>query len=357
MGGKVRQVLADGEHSERMKRRESFLLRFPDASGTDGHEKFQMRCITALIEYYGNSEDYLADYMDICDMLGQGYREEAFHLGFQNSNLCTLLAEFELREESDLYLWLQILERLLDSPGRGDKQKKRLALKIAEALKLSGIGAALCRLEGGRYAFYPATEPFLDRALVFDVLGWLDAYPKAREQYREALRLLLHGDRTRKAIDCLRLSLELFCKQRYQNEKSLENQFFPDRERAGRPGAVGRAAKSLHDPAHLLRQIQQRARQARRLGERRGGRFCALSDRQLSAPAAPLRPGDALTPNPKGPREQKFTRPFFHPPGGLFSRSSGAGSRAAGRSPAAWSHVRSCPPAGRGRRRRQRRWP
>lgn len=44
-------------------------------------------------------------------------------------------------------------------------------------------------------------------------------------QYREALRLLLHGDRTRKAIDCLRLSLELFCKQRYQNEKSLENQF------------------------------------------------------------------------------------------------------------------------------------
>ena len=225
MGGKVRQVLADGEHSERMKRRESFLLRFPDAGGTDGHEKFQMRCITALIEYYGNSEDYRADYMDICDMLGQGYREEAFHLGFQNSNLYTLLAEFELREESDLYLWMQILERLLDSPGRGDKQKKRLALKIAEALKLSGIGAALCRLEGGRYAFYPATEPFLDRALVFDVLGWLDAYPKAREQYREALRLLLHGDRTRKAIDCLRLSLELFCKQRYQNEKSLENQF------------------------------------------------------------------------------------------------------------------------------------
>ena len=57
------------------------------------------------------------------------------------------------------------------------------------------------------------------------MLGWLDGYPKAQEQYREALGLLLHGDRTRKALDCLRLSLELFCKQRYQNEKSLENQF------------------------------------------------------------------------------------------------------------------------------------
>lgn len=262
MGGKVRQVLADGEHSERMKRRESFLLRFPDAGGTDGHEKFQMRCITALIEYYGNSEDYLADYMDICDMLGQGYREEAFHLGFQNSNLYTLLAEFELREESDLYLWLQILERLLDSPGRGDKQKKRLALKIAEALKLSGIGAALCRLEGGRYAFYPATEPFLDRALVFDVLGWLDAYPKAREQYREALRLLLHGDRTRKG-DRLPAALARTLLQAALPERKVAGKpVLPDRERAGRPGAVGRAAKSLHDPARLLRQIQQRARQA-----------------------------------------------------------------------------------------------
>lgn len=57
------------------------------------------------------------------------------------------------------------------------------------------------------------------------MLGWLDAYPKAREQYREALRLLCTGTAPARAIDCLRLSLELFCKQRYQNEKSLENQF------------------------------------------------------------------------------------------------------------------------------------
>ncbi|WP_308753132.1 hypothetical protein [uncultured Anaerotruncus sp.] len=224
MGGKVRQVLADGEHSERMKRRESFLLRFPDAGGTDGYEKFQMRCISALTEYYGDSEDFLADYMDICYLLGAPCRDELY-MCFQLSNLCSLLEDLKIREESDLYLWMQVLERLLASAGRSDKQKKQLALKIAEALKLSGIGAALCRLEGGRYAFYPATEPFLDRALVFDVLGWLDGYPKAQEQYREALGLLLHGDRTRKALDCLRLSLELFCKQRYQNEKSLENQF------------------------------------------------------------------------------------------------------------------------------------
>lgn len=221
---KIKQVLADGKHSELMRLKESFLSRFPNAGGTDGYEKFQARCISALTEYYRDSEDYLADYMDICDLLGQACREELYRFSFQLSNLGSLLEEFKLREEADLYLWLQVLERLLASKGRSDKRKKQLALKVAEALKLSGLDVALCKMPEGGYAFCPATEPFLDEKLVFDVLGWLDDYPKAQEQYREALGLLLHGDRTRKAVDCLRLALELFCKQRYRNEKSLENQ-------------------------------------------------------------------------------------------------------------------------------------
>ena len=127
--------------------------------------------------------------------------------------------ENSLSDDISLYNWLMILECLLNIYRLNDRGKDSFALKIAESLKLSGINAVLCTTADG-YLFYPTNAELLDHKIVIDVLNWLSDYPPAKEQYNQALRMVLKGDRSRHTVDDIRLSFELFLKQ-YFNKKKL----------------------------------------------------------------------------------------------------------------------------------------
>ena len=64
----------------------------------------------------------------------------------------------------------------------------------------------------------------LDTKVVNDTLNWLEKYPNSREKFHEALILQKKHESVRQVIDTMRLALELFIKQYFNNEKSLENQ-------------------------------------------------------------------------------------------------------------------------------------
>lgn len=101
--------------------------------------------------------------------------------------------------------------------------REDLIHSIAEDLLTSNINVALYKTPNG-YEFYPATESLFDEVLVTDVLNWLCDYPRTKEQYDKTLKMILHQATPRDSIDNLRLSLELFMKEFFNNEKSLENQ-------------------------------------------------------------------------------------------------------------------------------------
>ncbi len=92
---------------------------------------------------------------------------------------------------------------------------------IAEDLLTSNINAALYKKFSG-YEFYPATEPLFDESVIMDVLNWLNDYPRTKEQYDKTLKMILNQAAPRDSIDNLRLSLELFMKEFFNNVKSLE---------------------------------------------------------------------------------------------------------------------------------------
>ena len=123
--------------------------------------------------------------------------------------VCDLLIVSILREENRRFIKNGIIEEFIHD--------------LAENLLTSNINVELYKTPNG-YEFYPATESIFDEALVTDVLNWLSDYTRTKEQYDKTLKMILHQAAPRDSIDNLRLSLELFMKEFFNNEKSLENQ-------------------------------------------------------------------------------------------------------------------------------------
>lgn len=105
----------------------------------------------------------------------------------------------------------------------GEKTSETLAGLIADAINGSSVNVTLYRTPNG-YEFFPATEPIFDGVYVGDILNWLSDYPKSKGQYDKALRMIVEQSDTRDVIDNLRLALELFFKEYFGNNKSLDNQ-------------------------------------------------------------------------------------------------------------------------------------
>ncbi|HEY5043878.1 MAG TPA: hypothetical protein VIK53_18045 [Verrucomicrobiae bacterium] len=103
---------------------------------------------------------------------------------------------------------------------------KNLTESILESVEFCpGAGLKLV-VRKKSVTFYPAGAKLLDKAVVDDVLKWLDGYPKVAESFQKALALHLGGDSNsrRNLLDNLRFSLEQLLKMILKNEKSLENQ-------------------------------------------------------------------------------------------------------------------------------------
>ena len=222
---KIKIVPADAKTSETIQRIEHFSSRFNIEAPQSNKKQFQYRCISAISEYVGDSVSNI-NYVSskVFFLLGLPYTGTSRY-GFSGSALEQTLSHEKLSPTDDASLnkWLMILECLLNIEWQDDYGKYSFVSRIAESLKMSGINAILCDTSNG-YLFYPANAELLDQKVVIDVLNWLSAYSLAKEQYDQALRMFLKGDRTRHIIDGIRLSFELFLKQFFDNNASIENQ-------------------------------------------------------------------------------------------------------------------------------------
>lgn len=225
MKKKITSIIeANAKDSETINRIEGFATRFNIEKPFGNLKHFQNRCINAIEAYIGEEPCYVNDVSStVFDMLGLRYTYT--YTGFLNSALYKVLTheKYSPADDQSLIHWLMIVECMLNIDLKYEKGRNLFAMQIAEALKISGINAVLCNTPDG-YLFYPANAELLDQKVVIDVLNWLSDYPLAKEQFNQALRMFLQGDRTRHIIDSLRLSFELFLKQYLNNNTSIENQ-------------------------------------------------------------------------------------------------------------------------------------
>ena len=145
-----------------------------------------------------------------------------FSFLFQKTKVYKFLHGLDLTNESDQIILVKFLEFFLNS-ANVYFNKKDIAKQISEAIALSGLDVQLCK-RGSEYVFYPSGAELLDTKVVNDTLNWLEKYPNSREKFHEALILQKKHESVRQVIDTMRLALELFIKQYFNNEKSLENQ-------------------------------------------------------------------------------------------------------------------------------------
>lgn len=223
---KIKPLEMGAFNSEIIGLKENFAYRFGYEYREDGLKAFKNRTLSAISNVVGNEISDINYYSSlIFRLIGYPFTGTNIY-SFNNSELKKVLEVLNIESgKSELYRWLQILELVANKCGLPEEVSKQkwFVNDVAEALKLSGINAVLCDTASG-YRFYPASETFLDKKLVIDVLNWMNQYEKAKEQYELALRQFLKGQIDRQIVDCLRLSLELFLKDYLSNNKSLENQ-------------------------------------------------------------------------------------------------------------------------------------
>lgn len=140
---------------------------------------------------------------------------------FKNTQIYKILYQLKLQDKGHQILLIKLLEFLLNSSEVYNKND--ISKQISEAIVLSGLDIQLCK-RGSEYVFYPSGAELLDTKVVNDTLNWLEKYPNSREKFHEALILQKKHESVRQVIDTMRLALELFIKQYFNNEKSLENQ-------------------------------------------------------------------------------------------------------------------------------------
>ena len=223
MENKIRPVEIDNSYTDVYQIKEQYAIRFGYKMSKDNLCMFKNRLISAIAGNIYDESDLQFYTRRIFEMIGYAYTGVK-ESEFDGSLLHQLLEALEIKNQQDIYTWLQIIEMVANSISSEDGQRQYIfTQRIAVAIKLSGINAVLC-IEENNYKFFPYSDAFFDKALVLDILNWLEKYDKAKEQYRQALDYILTGKYDRQVIDCLRLALELFLKQLLRNNKSLENQ-------------------------------------------------------------------------------------------------------------------------------------
>lgn len=211
------------QKSETIKRNLDFANRWNLDIKRDRYTAFLNRIIVIIEPIFS---DYNTDIIEKelfysvgLPYVGKNYYEYSFQ--FKNTQIYKILYQLKLQDKGHQILLIKLLEFLLNSSevyNKGDISKQ-----ISEAIVLSGLDIQLCK-RGSEYIFYPLGAELLDTKVVNDTLNWLEKYPNSREKFHEALILQKKHESVRQVIDTMRLALELFIKQYFNNEKSLENQ-------------------------------------------------------------------------------------------------------------------------------------
>ena len=212
-----------------------YRVRFGITSIPDDNE-FYIRIRNALSYlfakdiWYGRIQHDLE--YKLVNALGMEYRIEDEEADYPDSVLHSVVKSFGPPDGLvPMLMTLHILlDVMVDEENRGlfrghpsGKTSETLAGLIVDAISGSNVNVSLYRTSNG-YEFFPATEPIFDNVYVGDVLNWLSDYPQSNEQYDKSLQMVVGQSDARDVIDNLRLALELFFKEYFENNKSLDNQ-------------------------------------------------------------------------------------------------------------------------------------
>lgn len=102
-------------------------------------------------------------------------------------------------------------------------KKKKFISDIADSIQISSVPLQI-KINKDEIIFYPLGAKLLDKKLVDDNLDWLQEYPKSYELFKKSLHEIDVIGKERNVVDNLRLSLELLLKEKFNNQRSLENQ-------------------------------------------------------------------------------------------------------------------------------------
>lgn len=223
--GRIRRVgTTKNKDSEIINAQRNFMKRWDIVFDNNNTIQFRNRIITALRKICPEGESLIYFENDLFYRIGLAYinTSHVYSYNYDKSELLKRIAKLDLTQEKDLIKFFWWLENILNTKSTYI-DTSYLADKISEALVASGLNAQLCK-SGSTYMFYPAGAELLDVKVVNDVLNWLDGYPKAKEKFNSSLLMFQKKNEARHVLDNLRLGLELFLKEFFGNEKSLENQ-------------------------------------------------------------------------------------------------------------------------------------
>lgn len=225
----INKIIVSQENSDAVRIREEFNDRWNlKELKQENFQKAKTRCLIILKNTFNsNMYESTRDLIESCSIkvstiLGENLQDDYCDF-FEESKIYKYISRLDGdKNKNDYYSFLLIIEIILNCELRY-VDKESLAKKVVEAFELSYIKACICKNEG-KYRIYPSDIEFLDAPLVIDVLSWLNEYPEVRNTYEKAIIKERKAENYRYIIDDLRLSIEIFFKKLFKNEKSLENQ-------------------------------------------------------------------------------------------------------------------------------------
>ncbi len=224
-----REVLPD---SKVIKREEKFNLRW-DIINEEDREKLRFRCVAVITNelnkiknkfyHFNEYNDYLNDLcIAISIIIGIPSKTNNFS-SFESKYLYDYIVDLDLKNDNNYITFIKFIEEILNYDYLGYIDNYDLAEKFAETFKLSNVKMKIIK-DNDEYCVLSTNVEFLDSPLIFDNLYWLNAYKDVKSHFEKSLKFERKENYYRNIVDELRLSLELFLKKIFSNEKSLENQ-------------------------------------------------------------------------------------------------------------------------------------
>jgi len=222
---KIRRVgTTTNKNSELIKSQKDFMKRWNVEFDNNNILSFKNRIINILRDVCPINQSLVSFENKLFYQIGVAYNDpfSPYSYSYRESYLLKTIEKLDLSIEKNQIKFLWWIENILNMRGYIN-DITYLTENISEAIIASGINAQLCK-SGSNYMFYPAGAELLDAKVVNDVLNWLENYPKSKEKFNSALLMFQKKVEVRHILDNLRLSFELFLREFFENEKSLENQ-------------------------------------------------------------------------------------------------------------------------------------
>lgn len=196
--------------------------------GFDDTEKAN-RVMSQIHNYLDNESIVFSrdDEIAFCDEIGvQAHEEEdVFNMDFSLKKPSGLQIVWQyLKDDKNLTSFISKYVVLINTYQGAKANRNKLLKKLESVLVDCEIGYEILTDSDGVFVF-PKGAQELDNALVSEPLGWLNAYPKTKKEWIDALKDYsnLTDANASDVADKFRKALERFFQEFFGSSKSLEN--------------------------------------------------------------------------------------------------------------------------------------